>query len=284
MWDLMLTGNYTPPKIASIANKEWGFKSLKGKPISRSTLYKLFSNSFYYGWFEYPIGSGNWYQGNHKPMIAQEEYDKVQILLGRKGKPRKKQHNFAFTGHIRCGECGAIVTAEEKNQIICSFCKLKFSSTNRSECPKCKTPVEKMKNPMLLRYVYYHCTKRVNPNCRQRSIEVKNLEKQIDQYLNNVQISEDFKNWAIEYLKEENEKEVNSREDILASQRKAYDSCLKKLDNLFQLKISPLNSDGSLLSDEEYSKQKAEIIKEKAQLEETLKDFNGRVEKWLEIG
>lgn len=53
-------------------------------------------------------------------MITQEEYERVQILLGRKGKPRIKRHNFAFTGLIRCGECGAMVTADEKNQIICS--------------------------------------------------------------------------------------------------------------------------------------------------------------------
>jgi len=284
MWELMLSGNYTPPKIASIATREWGFMSPKGKSISRSTIYKLFSNPFYYGWFEYPVGSGNWYQGNHEPIITQKEYDKVQILLGRKGKPRRKKHNFTFTGHIRCGECGAMVTAEEKNQIICSSCKLKFSSNNRFECPKCKTSIENMKNPTVLRYVYYHCTKRINPKCTQRSIEVNKFEKQIDRYLSNVQISEDFKNWAIKYLKEENEKEVNSRENILASQRKAYDSCLKKLDNLFQLKISPLNTDGKLLSDEEYSNQKTELIKEKARLEEILKDFNGRVERWLEIG
>ncbi len=61
-------------------------------------------------------------------MITPEKYDKVQILLGRKGRPRPKKYNFAFRGLIRCGECGAMVTAEEKNQIICSKCKYKFSS------------------------------------------------------------------------------------------------------------------------------------------------------------
>jgi len=281
MWGLMMTGNYTPAKIAILANNEWGFKTPKGRPLLRSTIYRLFANPFYYGWFEYPVGSGNWYKGNHEPMITQEEYDRVQILLGRNGKPRIKRHNFAFTGLIRCGECGAMVTAEEKNQIICSSCKFKFSSNNRSECPKCKTSIEKMKNPTILYYVYYHCTKRINPDCAQGSVEVKNLEKQIDGYLSNVQISEEFKNWAIKYLKEESEKEVSSRENILASQRKAYNNCLKKLDNLFQLKISPLNNNGSLLSDEEYAKQKTELMKEKARLEEILNDTGQRVEKQL---
>jgi DNA invertase Pin-like site-specific DNA recombinase len=284
MWNMMLTGNYTPPKIAHIANNEWRFRSPKGKPLITSTIYRLFANPFYSGWFEYPRGSGNWFKGNHEPMITQKEFDKVQILLGRKGKPRLKKYEFAFTGLIRCGECGAMVTAEEKNQIICSNCKYKFSSNNRFECPKCRTPIDKMKKPTILHYVYYHCTKKINPNCTQGSTEVKELEKQIDFYLSNIHISEGFKNWAIKYLKEENEKETNSREWVFASQRKAYDNCLKKLNNLFQLKISPANSDGSLLSDEEYGKQKAELLKEKTRLEEILSDRSGSIEKWLEIG
>jgi len=281
MWELMLTGNYTPSKIASIANNEWGFKTPKGRYLLRSTIYRLFASPFYYGYFEYPVGSGNWYKGKHEPMITKEEFERVQILLGRKGKPRLKRHNFAFTGLIKCGECGAMITAEEKNQIICPKCKYKFSSNNRFECPKCKTSIEKMKNPTILHYVYYHCTKRRNPNCTQGSVEAKELEKQIVRYLSNIQVSEVFKNWAIKYLKEENEKETSSKETILASQRKAYDNCLKKLDNLFQLKISPLNIKGNLLSDEEYAKQKAELIKEKTRLEEILNDTGQRVERSL---
>ena len=282
MWELMLTGRYSPPKILNTANNKWGFRTAHGNLLSRSGIYRIFTNPFYYGWFEYPKGSSNWYKGSHEPMITAQEYDEVQILLGRKGRPRPKKHNFAFTGLVRCGQCGAMITAEEKNQVICSTCKSKFSSNSRLDCPKCKTPIEKMKEPTILKYVYYHCTKRKTPRCTQGSIEVKDLEKQIDEYLSRIHISERFKNWAIKYLKEENEKESTSRETILSSQRKAYDSCLKKLDNLFKLKISPLNTDGSLLSDEEYAERKAKLIKEKARLEEVLNDTSGRVERWLD--
>jgi DNA invertase Pin-like site-specific DNA recombinase/DNA-directed RNA polymerase subunit RPC12/RpoP len=283
MGDLMLTGSYTPPKILDIAKNRWGLRTYYGKALGRSTVYRIFTNPFYYGWFEYPKGSGHWYQGAHEPMITPEEYDKVQILLGRKGSPRPKKYNFAFTGLIKCGECGAMVTTEEKNQIICPRCKYKFSSKNRFECPKCQTQIEKMKSPTILKYVYYHCTKRKNPKCTQGSIEVKELERQIDEYLSRIHISEGFKNWAIKYLKEDNEKEIASRETIISSQRKAYDNCLKKLNNLFQLKVSPLNTDGILLSDEEYARQKSKLVKEKAQLEEVLNDTSRRVERWLDI-
>jgi site-specific DNA recombinase len=283
MWELMLSASYTPPKILDIASNNWGLKTRHGKMLSRSMIYRIFTNSFYAGLFEYPEGSGNWYRGKHEAMITLEEYDRVQILLGRKGNPRPKKYSFAFRGLIRCGECGAMITPDEKNQIICSNCKHKFSLNNKSACPRCQTPIEKMEKPTILRYLYYHCTKRKNPDCSQGSIEVKELESQIDEILSRIQISEAFKNWAIKYLKEENEREVSAREMILSSQRRAYDSCLKKLNNLLQLKISPLNSDGSLLSDEEYARRKAELIKEKARLEEVLGDTGGRVNHWLEI-
>ncbi|MBI2451052.1 MAG: recombinase family protein, partial [Parcubacteria group bacterium] len=51
MWDLMLTGNYTPPQILEKANNEWGFRTRKfkrigGNPLSRSGIYKIFTNLF----------------------------------------------------------------------------------------------------------------------------------------------------------------------------------------------------------------------------------------------
>lgn len=285
MWELMLSGRYTPPKILKIATTEWGLRNTRAGFISRSTIYEIFTNPFYSGWFEYPKGNGNWYHGSHVPMITQEQYDKVQILLGRKGKPRLKKHEFAFTGIIRCGECGAMVTAEEKNQIICSKCKCKFSSNNKHECPECKTPIANMKNPTILHYVYYHCTKRRKAtNCTQKAVEAKVIRKQIDQYLSRIHILEGFKEWAIKYLREESDKEIQSREMILNSQRKAYDDCHRKINNLFQLKISPMNADGSLLSDEEYAKRKSELMKDKARIQEILGDTDKRIEKWLETG
>ena len=52
MWDLMLTGNFNPARIQKLANEEWGFRTRQtkragGKPISRSTVYKIFSDPFY---------------------------------------------------------------------------------------------------------------------------------------------------------------------------------------------------------------------------------------------
>jgi len=289
MWDLMLTGLYTPPKILEIANQEWGFRTRPtrkkgGNPLCRSALYKIFNKPFYYGWFEYPNGSDQWYQGKHEPMITEAEYDQVQALLGRNGNPRAHSHDeFAFTGLIRCGECGRVVTAEEKHQVICSHCKFKFAYRNRVACPRCKMSIKKMVNPKFLNYIYYHCSKSGRPVCSQKYLSGRELEKQINESLTLICISQQFKEWAIKYLHELHEKDTASQIEIIRSQQKAYQECVQEIDNLVKLKTAPNNVDGSRLSDEEYGRRRVELLKMKKKLEELLNDAGHQVEQRLKL-
>ena len=289
MWDLMLTGHYSPPQIMEIANREWGFRTrltrkMGGKPICRSLIYKVLSKPFYFGRFEYPQGSNQWHQGRHEPLVTEAEYDRVQALLGRHGNPRPKTHfEFAFTGLIRCAECASMVTAEEKHQIICGHCRFKFAYRNREACPRCLTPIEKMSGALFLHYTYYHCTKKRNPACTQKCVSGQELERQIDCYLERIQISQQFQEWAIKYLRELHETETSSRNDIINFQRKTYDLCLGRIDNLIRLKTNPGNADGRLLSDEEYGRQRAELLLEKSELEKSFRDGGHRSEEGLHL-
>lgn len=289
MWDLMLTGLYTPTKIREIATKNWGYRTratrkMGGRPISKSGIYQLFTKPFYYGWFEYPSGSGQWHQGRHEPMVTKAEYDRVQLMLGRRTNPRPQKHfDFAFTGLIRCGECSQMITAEEKHQAICSVCKFKFSYRNKKACPRCETPIEKMSNPLFLHYTYYHCSKTKQPRCRQKSVSKDEIEKQIAEHLSRIEISAKFKEWAIEYLRELHEHETKDRNSIIQAQQKAYRDCVGRIDNVVKLKTSPENVAGSLLSDEEYIQQRGMLLKEKAALEELLGDVGHRVDRWLKL-
>lgn len=52
---------------------------------------------------------------------------------------------------------------------------------------------------------------------------------------------------------------------------------------MLHLKTSPQNRDGSLLSDEEYGRQRMHLLKEKARLEELFRDTGHRVEQWLAL-
>jgi hypothetical protein len=130
---------------------------------------------------------------------------------------------------------------------------------------------------------YYHCTKRKDPHCTQRSVEARALERQIDAYLSRLQISPRFRDWAITNLHEYHEQEVQKRNEILHTQQKAYQDCLKRLDHLVRLKTAPQNANGSLLSDEEYGQQRFAVLKEKARLEELFQDTGQRVEQWLSL-
>lgn len=250
MIDLMLTGNYTVAEIWRIAKNEWGFTMPKGKKISRVTVYRIFSNPFYYGRYEYPLGSGNWYDGIHVKMMEAEEYDKIQFLLGKKGKPRPKTHIFDFTGMIHCGECGASITAETK--------------------------IKKQKNGNIHTYVYYHCTKRINPNCTQGSIEEKALKKQIIDEIQSIEIPPEFHSFSMKWFKKENEKEIDGRNAVIKAHEKAYKACLVKIDGLTDMRA------GGEISAEEFSERKIKFLAEKQQLDNLFGDTSKRVDRWLD--
>ena len=276
MWDLMLARSHTPAQILALATKEWGLRTRPmrrkgGRPFAPSAIYKIFTRPFYCGWFEYPKGSGQWHYGTHDPMVSEEEYDRVQEVLGIRGSPRPRQPgHFAFTGLITCGECGGVVTAEEKHQVICSSCQLKFAYRKRDACPACRLPLQSIPRAKFLHYTYYHCTKRKNPTCSQKSIRENEIKNQILEFLKGITISDRFKDWALKYLHEIHARDSLSREQLVLGQRKAYDQCCSRIDKLIHLKTSPQNIDGSLLSDDEYARARMELLRERQGLEAPL--------------
>ena len=240
IFDLALTNCHTVAKILDIVNNKWMMKNQFGRKVARNTLYRILSNPFYYGKFEYPKHSGNWYQGKHKPMITKKEYDKLQIILGRKGKPRPQKHEFPFTGMIRCGECGAMITAEERVKI--------------------------QKNGNIHNYTYYHCTKRINPSCSQKTIRDNKLEDQIIDELEKIDISKDFIKWTIDGVTEIIKKESSDNKHEKAKLTKEYNLCVRKLNGLIAMRAN------NEINEEEFSNMKAELNKEKLNLEGQIKN------------
>ena len=261
MWDLMLTGNITPPQILKIVSGEWKFKTritkrLGGKSLSRSGIYRIFTNPFYYGWFEYgrPRVLS---KGSHAPMITEEEFDRVQRILGREGKPRPKEHRFAFTGLMRCGNCQAMITAEEK--------------------------IKRQKNGNVHTYVYYRCTKRKNENCPEKIVRLEELTGQIDALISNLGISEKFKGWAIEYLHEIRQTEAKSNQSVLEGKQKSLARVTDQLQNLLLKYTSPENANEELMTAVEMQGVKGTLLKQKSALESDLKNQGKEIEEWLTL-
>lgn len=238
MWDLLLRG-ISPSKILEIANNKWGFrtrqgKRIGGKPLSMSGIYEIFGNPFYYGLIERKEGV---YPGKHTPMITEDEFWKAQDILGRRGRPRPKTHEFAFTGLIRCAECGSMITAEEKI------------------------------NRYGYHYTYYHCTKKKKgPRCQQKYIELKDLENQVAALLENVHVPQKLLDLAFDHLREEEKDGHQNEKDILQSLDKALSDCEKRLANLNQMRLR------DLINDEEYVEEKKRLAEEKARLERSLSE------------
>ncbi len=252
MWDLLLTGAYSPQRIREVANKEWGFRSRKtkrmgGKPIAQSSIYRLFKNPFYYGVINrLSEGTRGHHHGSHQPMITEEEFWQAQRILGNPA-PRPQTKEFAFTGLMRCGECDCMITAEEK---------VKKSG---------------------LRYIYYRCTKKKeNIACSQKCSTVKQIEAQISETLNNISIPQSFVSWAIEQLQDVNQMESGDRTQIYITLQKTYNEVQAKLDRLLDLRLR------DLITDEEFSKQKTHLLAEQSQLKEKMGDTEQRAENWMQ--
>lgn len=207
----------------------------------------VFRNPFYYGYFYY---AGTLYTGKHEPMITRTEYDRAQKILSGRFKPMVKKHYFPFTQLIRCGECGCMITAENR--------------------------IKRQKNGNTHRYIYYHCTKMKNPNCSQKYILAAELEKQIIPVLESVEIPQDFHDWAIEELKNDYAEDIKSQEMLLEGYRKAFTACSTKIDTLMNMRIN------KEITEEEYVKKKDELMNEKIRLEELIRTDGKSAKSWLD--
>lgn len=140
------------------------FRTKHGKPLTLSNIYIILKSTFYYGEFEYPKGSGQWYKGVHDPIITKDLYLQVQDRITSDHVVRDQNKEFAFTKMITCGLCGSGVTADEK------FKKLKDGTTNR--------------------YVYYGCTKFKDKNCPCGYVREEDLIEQLASVLDVVSLDE----------------------------------------------------------------------------------------------
>jgi DNA invertase Pin-like site-specific DNA recombinase len=141
------------------------FKSINGKKgLSLGNIFSLLQNPFYYGVFEYPLKSGNFYNGKHTPLITKELFDQVQSQV-KSNIIQIESKEFAFTKLMTCGLCGSGITADEK--------------------------FKKQQNGNIHRYVYYGCTKVRDRKCKCGYIEEKELIRQFIDLMDKVNFNND---------------------------------------------------------------------------------------------
>ena len=149
----------------------------------------MLKNPFYYGEFEYPIKSGQWYKGCHKPLVSREIFDRVQERLVVPVKSKWGGKQFDFKGVFKCACCGASVIGEEK------YRKRKWDKPRH--------------------HIYYHCIKKIDYNCPEPYLTQEDLIKAILRYINFIEMAHPQTLKISEKLKRSMQEYRNVRDEIL---------------------------------------------------------------------
>jgi DNA invertase Pin-like site-specific DNA recombinase len=164
MFEKVAYDGWSGRKIYKWMAHDLKFKTKNGKPLTLSNIYIILKNTFYYGEFEYPKASGQWYVGKHESVITKDLYLQVQDKITSDSVVHAQDKEFAFTKMMTCGLCGSGVTADEK------FKKLKDGTTTR--------------------YVYYGCTRFRDKDCPCGYIREEELIEQLANILDTISLNE----------------------------------------------------------------------------------------------
>lgn len=254
-WDLMLTGVYSIDEILDKLNNEWGYRTRVGKKrggvaLSRSSLYLIFSNPFYAGFIAY---KGSTEIGKHDAMVSIEEFDKVQFLLGKAGKPRPTRYAYAYNGLVRCGECGGFVSATFKEKILKTTGELKT-------------------------YTLYYCTgARRGQVCSQTYTNGDLIDEQIERKLVGITITPTLYDWALRVLAENSDIETNADTKIKETSQKALEDAQRQLEVLTGLRLR------EIIEDEEFQVRRGALKSDIARLSAQAIEAEKKEADWVEL-
>lgn len=249
-WDYLLTGAYTVSQIHRLAIKEWNLTTKAGrggrdsKLIGLSTLERVFTNPFYYGEYDW---NSEVCIGKHKPMITQQEFEKAQAILGKRGKPRERKYLNPYAGLIQCGECGAM--------IVVNVIQKKIKATGEFKT-----------------YRYYRCGhNRKIVTCKQnKALAESKIESGLADVVDAVEIPQSLVEWCLEQLQHTQSDRIKQNETILTSHQKGYKDVIQKIDTLVDRQLL----DATKLPEEMFNEKFKQLRTEKERLKKLTNDFD----------
>jgi hypothetical protein len=143
------------------------------------------------------------YQGNHESIISKKLFDAVQQVMNNRGKKkRKRKHEFAFSGFMRCGNCGCMITAEKQKG-----------------------------------HNYYRCTKK-KQRCDEKYLREENLIEQMKDFIQKVSLPDDWAENMLSELDKEKEQATKESELFVQNLQKQKAEIERKIENLLDLYIA----------------------------------------------
>ena len=280
--EMFLTGKHSVRALLKYSNEVMGFKTIQrkkegGARLQLSQLYRMLKDPYYAGFF-YGKDENDQivrYEVSQEipRMITEEQYWQIQTLLGRKGIPcpSTNRYTFPYTGKTRCGTCGCSVVAENKHQLICPTCRYKFAYKNREDCPKCHNKISEMNGATYLHYIYYHCSKKRDASCPERSVHQTTIDTSIADFIeNNLTVSESLSAWCIERLDELAKNDKQSEYERKATWVQQKTDKEREYDQLVQMRMKGLIDD-----DTEFLRLKATLKADIQRIEAVLGDMGG---------
>ena len=255
--DLYLTGEYSVQQILDKLNNEWGYRTVQrkkkgGTPIGRSSLYYMFRNVRYAGWVPDPYDEDKLYPADFPALMTQEEYDKIQLLLGRHGNKRfATRKQFVLRGFIRCGECGCMITAQSKERSY----------------PSGVTRL----------YTYYHCTGKRPCNQKQYGYKKESelFQECVDE-LNNWELIPELYDWSMDAINQMAQADIPERKSVETMQEQAIKGLKDQLDTLLDMSTRKLVDEDTFI--EKSDKLKAEL----KELHKQQATSNENTESWYD--
>ncbi len=243
------TGKYIYHQM-SLFLKDHKIFTSGNKLITKDRVKFILSNPFYYGYFRY---AKEIYQGIHEPLITKKLFDEVQMVIKRRSHVFPlKSLDFPFTGLIRCGECGMMVTAEHHLKY--------YKSTNIGQ-----------------QIIYYRCTKKSKiSSCSQPFIRQEILTAQLNQHIQKVSLSTSDHDWLMNRL---NIDEHQQRSEVLVIVQEFKKDLLNINIKLNKLLDSYLDN---VVSREDYLNRKEKFMSEKKTIEQRINSLEQSPNKWLE--
>ena len=245
-YQLFSEGGKSFVEISRVLAKS-GITKRSGQPLGIDQVRHLLANKFYVGILKL---NGEYFEGSHKLFISKELFAKVQIELKLRDRHKSRKYQFAFMGLMKCGECGATITAEIHNKY--------YKGTGRSA-----------------EYIYYRCTKKLGP-CHQKYIPEPELEKQLRQTVESVSLPQRVgKQWLSWAQRDEKQDRYSAAENILKLKQEIKnqdEKSNKLLDGYLEGVIEP----------EVYKQKKNEIFENKIKIQEEIVKIEEQGSSWLE--
>jgi DNA invertase Pin-like site-specific DNA recombinase len=246
-FNMAKVGLYSLNEIVKELTKA-GFRTKRGKKLSKSHIHQILTNPLYYGYFHY---RGELCEGSYEPLISKGLFDLVQEKLNDRSRPRILNWDKEFLGLFHCGECGCAVTTSNKNKYLK------------------KTKVNKL-------FVYHHCTRR-RGNCKQKPVTDIEFKTMLYEKINKIVIDKEVWQLGLKLVKAKHSEEMNKikrQYQYIAQQETSIRSQITKL-------IEMRSNDE--LTKAEFIEQKTRLTEKLANMDSRANDNSHSVKTWLEL-